>query len=159
METLTTDETQVTFRTARSDDVSAISAMIASEHLPPFFIEDFLDGFIVAELDGTMLACGGVEIYGECAVLRSIVVAPEARGLRLGRRIVELLVKLAIDRGAKDLYLFTMDAWAFWKHVGFADVALDEWREPARACWQYEYISQNRDHEMFAGMHAMWRSA
>ena len=159
MQAQATGEAQVAFRAAARDDLPALSAMIASENLPPFFIEEFLDGFLIGERDATMLACGGVESYGDCAVIRSIVVAPETRGLRLGRHIVDLLIGIAHERAAKDLYLFTMDAWPFWKHLGFEDVALDDWREPARACWQYQYIYQNREHEMFAGIHSMWKAA
>jgi len=150
---------QVTFRGATRDDVPALADMIASENLPPFFIEEFLDGFLIAERGGAMLACGGVESYGDCAVLRSIVVAPEARGLGLGRDIGDRLITVGRERGARHLYLFTMDAWAFWKRLGFEDVGLDEWHEPARACWQWQYISQNREHEMFRGIHSMWKAA
>ena len=155
LDTTRTGEEQATFRAATADDVPAMSALIASENLPPFFIEEFLDGFIVSDRDGAMLACGGVEIYGDCAVIRSIVVAPEGRGLGLGRRAAELLMEQGRERGASEFYLFTMDAWPFWQHLGFADVALDEWADAPRACWQYQYISQNRDHEMFKGMHSM----
>ncbi len=159
MQAQTTGEAQITFRTAAKADVQALTDMIASENLPPFLIEEFLDSFRIAERDGAMLACGGVESYDDCAVLRSIVVAPEARGLRLGRKIVDLLVEIALERRATDFYLFTMDAWPFWKHLGFEDIPLEEWREPAKACWQWQYIGQNRYHKMFQGLHSMWKAA
>src|SRR5438874_7417947 len=95
-----TNAAQAMFRAATADDVPAMSALIASENLPPFFIEEFLDGFILSERDGKMLACGGVEIYGDCAVIRSIVVAPDGRGLGLGRRAAELLMEQGRERGA-----------------------------------------------------------
>jgi amino-acid N-acetyltransferase len=155
MDTLKTNNAQATFRAATADDLPAMSALIASENLPPFFIEEFLDGFIVSERGGEMLACGGVEIYGDCAVIRSIVVAPQGRGVGMGRRAAELLIEHARERGANDFYLFTMDARPFWQHLGFADVSLEGWAGPPRACWQYQYISQNRDDELFKGMHSM----
>jgi hypothetical protein len=40
-----------------------------------------------------------------------------------------------------DVYLFTMDAVAYWKHLGFVRVELSDWREPARKSWQYRFVS------------------
>jgi N-acetylglutamate synthase-like GNAT family acetyltransferase len=134
-----------------------MTEMIAAAELPPIFIEEFLDGFIAAERDGALLACGGVEMYGDCAVIRSVVVDPGARGLGLGGQLAERLMAQACKSGATDLYLFTADAWEFWKRYGFVDVTFEEWREPARACWQYQFLSQNR--EMVSGIHTMWRAA
>jgi N-acetylglutamate synthase-like GNAT family acetyltransferase len=132
--------------------------MIEQANLPPMFIDEFLDGFLVGEREGEILGCGGQEMYGTSAVIRSVVVSPQAQGTGLGGRIARLLLERAREAGASDAYLFTMDAWEFWKHLGFADVALEEWREEPRECWQYVVISQNREMEMFASVHSMWRS-
>jgi N-acetylglutamate synthase-like GNAT family acetyltransferase len=131
-----------------------MAGLIAAADLPPIFIEEFIDGFLAADVDGQVDACGGVELYGDCAVIRSVVVDPSARGLGLGGQLAERLIALAGARGAGDIYLFTQDAWEFWKHYSFIDVALDEWKGPARACWQYQFISQNA--EMAADIHTMW---
>ncbi len=96
--------------------------LIASANLPPLFIEEFLPGFAVVEHEGEIVGCGGLELYGDSGVIRSIVTDEAARGLGLGRRISELLIDDARAFGATDLYLFTMDAWEFWKHLGFVDV-------------------------------------
>lgn len=150
---------EITLRRARPEDVPALAAMIERADLPPMFIEEFLGCFVVAERVGEIVGCGGVETYGECAVIRSVVVEPEAQGLGLGRRLAEALMEKARAAGATDLYLFTADAWAFWQRLGFVDVTFEEWREEPRECWQYVVVSQNRELEMFAGIHTMWRKA
>ena len=147
-------ESETTFRPATLADVPRMAQLIAAAELPPIFIEEFIDGFLAADVAGQVGACGGVEIYDDCAVIRSVVVDPSARGQGLGGELAERLIVLARTRGAGDVYLFTMDAWEFWKRCGFTDVALDEWREPARACWQYQFISQSP--EMAAKIHTMW---
>ena len=147
----------VRFRAATAADVQRLAELIASADLPPAFIEEFLEGFVAAERDGVIVACGGVEMYERCAVIRSVVVDAAARGLGLGRRIAEMLMRNARVAGATDLYLFTVDAVEFWKRAGFADVTFEEWKEPARACWQYQFLSQNP--EIVPGIHTMWRSA
>ena len=147
----------ITFRPARAEDVPHMVALISGANLPPLFIEEYLDGFIAAECDGRMIACGGVEMYEDCAVIRSVVVDEAERGLGLGGRLAEMLMAHACDAGATDLYLFTADALPFWQHYGFAEVTLDDWREPARACWQYQFISQY--HDQMPDVHTMWRKA
>ena len=148
---------QVTFRPACAADVPRMVELIAGANLPPAFVEEYLDGFIAAERDGEIIACGGVEMYEDSAVIRSVVVDEAAQGLGLGRRLAELLMAHARDAGAVDLYLFTADALPFWQQAGFAEVTLEEWREAPRACWQYQFISQNRS--IMPDIHTMWRKA
>lgn len=133
----------VTLRVAGAEDVAQMTALIAEAHLPPLFIDTFLAGFVVAERAGEMLGCGGLEMYGDAGVIRSVVVEPQAQGLGIGRLVSERLIAAAREDGARELYLFTQDARNFWAHLGFADVRLDEWATEPRACWQYQFISQN----------------
>jgi len=144
----------VTVRAARPEDVARMTQLIAEAQLPPLFIEEFLDGFVAAERDGEVIACGGVEVYGPGAVVRSVVVDEHAQGLGLGRLLSERLIDQGRAAGARDFYLFTVDAWPFWQHLGFADVTLDAWIEEPRACWQYQFISQNPG--TIPGMRSMW---
>jgi len=147
----------VTFRGAAAADVPRMTELIAAAALPAVFITEFLDGFVVAERGGEVIACGGVEHYGACAVIRSVVVDPSARGLGVGVEIAGMLMDRARAAAAQDIYLFTAEAQDFWSRLGFVDVTFEEWKEPARACWQYQFLSPNR--EMLPDVHPMWRSA
>ena len=148
---------QVTFRIARADDVPRMAELMAAAHLPPLFIEEHLDGFIAADRAVGLIACGGVEMYEECAVIRSVVVDESARGLGLGGKLAEMLMTNSRNAGATDLYLFTADALPFWQHYGFAEITFEEWQDAPRACWQYQFLSQNRD--AVPDVHTMWRKA
>ncbi|MEK7692635.1 MAG: GNAT family N-acetyltransferase [Chloroflexota bacterium] len=152
-----TSTSDVTFRPARAADVPRMVDLIAGANLPPAFVEEYLDGFIAAERDGETIACGGVEMYAGSAVIRSVVVDDAARGLGIGRRLAELLMAHARAAGAKDLYLFTADALPFWQQCGFVEVTLEDWQDAPRACWQYQFISQNRS--LMPDVHTMWRKA
>lgn len=147
----------VAFRAAHPRDLPRIAELIAAAHLPPLFIEEHLDGFIAAQRDDDLIGCGGVEIYGDCAVIRSVVVDESGRGLGLGGRLAELLMQKGRDAGASDLYLFTADALPFWQHYGFIEVSCSDWKDAARANWQYQFISQNLD--LIPDLHTMWRKA
>lgn len=147
----------VTFRPALPSDVPRMVELMAAAHLPPLFIEEYLDGFIAAELEGAVIACGGIERYDDCAVIRSVVVDDTGRGRGLGGRLAALLMARAREAGASDLYLFTADALPFWRHYDFEEVALEDWKTAPRACWQYQFIAQNRD--LVPDVRSMWRKA
>jgi N-acetylglutamate synthase-like GNAT family acetyltransferase len=125
--------------------------------LPPLFIEEFVPGFLVVEHEGELIGCGGNEIYGDSAVIRSVVVHERARGSGLGGEIARLLTDDARSFGARDLYLFTLDAHDFWLRAGFRDVSLDAWKDEAREQWQYQFCS--RFPEAVHGVYSMWSPA
>ena len=149
--------TNVTFRSAHARDVPRMAELIAAAHLPPLFIEEYLDGFIAAQQGDDLIACGGIEIYDDCGVIRSVVVDESGRGLGLGGRLAELLMEKGRTAGVTDLFLFTADALPFWLHYDFVEVTCDAWKDPARASWQYQFISQNSD--LIPEVHTMWRKA
>ncbi len=145
------------YRRGRPADVTRFAQLIIAGELPPMFIEEFVEGFVAAEHDDVIIGCGGLEVYGDCGVIRSVVVEERARGLRIGERMAELLMDDARAAGVTGLYLFTMHARPFWRRLGFVDTPLDVWRDPPRVSWQYQFISQ---HPQAAGdVHSMWRAA
>lgn len=150
------DQTNVTIEQPVPDDIPSIARLIESADLPPFFIEEFLPGFVIARHNDDLIACGGVEIYDDTCFIRSIVVRPEARGTRLGRRLAELLMDAGRAAGAHDAYLFTMDAWAFWKHLDFVDIDVEAWKPVACQTWQYRFVAPRM--HLFEGIHSMWKS-
>jgi amino-acid N-acetyltransferase len=147
----------VTFRPARARDVPRMAELIAAAHLPPLFIEEYIDGFITAQQGAELIACGGIEIYDDCGVIRSVVVDEAVRGFGLGGKLAELLMAKGREAEVTDLFLFTADALPFWQHYGFVEVTFDDWKDPPRASWQYQFISQN--HDLIPDVHAMWRRA
>ncbi|MBI5287526.1 MAG: GNAT family N-acetyltransferase [Chloroflexi bacterium] len=154
----TSDIAGVTIRRAAPADIPRMVELIAGANLPPLFIAEYLDGFAVGEQDAQVVGCGGIEMYGSSAVIRSIVVDERMRGTGLGRRLSEQLMADAKAAGATDLYLFTADAHDFWKHLGFVDITFDDWRAEARVNWQYQFVSQNAD--LLGGeIYTMWRKA
>jgi len=129
-------------RRGRIEDVPALAELIIHGELPPMFIEEFVEAFCVVEHKGELIGCGGVELYGpDCAVIRSVVAHERARGLGLGGVIGRLLVDDARAYGAKEIYLFTMHALAFWEHLGFQQLELARWRPEVQVNWQYMFCS------------------
>lgn len=69
-----------------------------------------------------LVGSGGLEVYGNTALLRSIAVGEEFRGQLLGKTIVEDIIAKAKDSKIKDLYLLTETAHNYFLKKGFQDV-------------------------------------
>ena len=102
--------------------LSDMAAALTGAALPIDDLEEpRLSPFAFA-LDGRMVGYGGLEIYGDVVLIRSIVVLPEHRGKGVGRRIVELLLAEAGKTGACRGYLLTTDAQGYFADLGFSVV-------------------------------------
>jgi amino-acid N-acetyltransferase len=133
-------------RPAARQDWPAIKRMLLAEGLPPDGAKDHLAHFLVGEQGGQLACAGGLEVYGDAALLRSVVVAPEARGKGLAKRLLADLAALAASLGISRLYLLTTTAESYFSGLGFRRVArsripgqLQQSREfqgacPASAC-------------------------
>jgi amino-acid N-acetyltransferase len=151
------DPAACVYRRGRVEDVPSFAQLIAAGELPPFFIEEFAQGFVAVEHEGDMVGCGGLEVYEEgCGVIRSVVVDERARGMRIGEKIARLLTEDAVATGLTDLYLFTMHARPFWQRLGYVDVSLDAWKQAPRVCWQYQFVA--RYPQASEGIYVMWKT-
>jgi amino-acid N-acetyltransferase len=145
------------YRRSRPSDLAELTRLIIHGDLPPMFIEEFIEGFVAVEHDGEIVGCGGLELYGDSGVIRSVVVDERGRGQRIGEHMTELLMADARSAGLLHLYLFTMHAHEFWLRHGFTDVPLEAWEEPPRVSWQYQFVSQFP--QASSNIYSMWRAA
>jgi amino-acid N-acetyltransferase len=132
----------IALRPARPEDIPEIERLLAAEWLPPMAIVEFLASFWVLENDGHVVGCAGIEIYGEAAVLRSVVVAPELRGTGEGDRLVRTALDYAREHNSKRMYLFTMHAAPFFARHGFVPVTIDDFEASLRESWQYVGLTE-----------------
>ena len=79
--------------------------------------------FFVARLDGEAVGCGGIALEGDWAEVKRMYVRPAARGLQVGRAVLERLEAEARARGAQRLVLETGDvrhaAMRLYERAGF----------------------------------------
>ncbi len=149
---------EIAFRGAVASDVPRMVELIEGAKLPAWQIEEWLEGFVVGEWDGAVVACGGIEVYEDAAVIRSVVVDESLRGQGVGRALAGRLLEDAARAGVRDVYLFTVGAASFWERLGFRELTLSDWREPSRACWQYAYISAHPDEARGWGLVTMGKA-
>lgn len=111
-------------RSARSDDLDAIKALLAENGLPASDITSkLLNDFAVAEdEDGVLVGSVGLERFGASALLRSLVVAQTARNAELGGRLLAHAEDLARASGMSELWLLTTTAADFFLRCGYGAV-------------------------------------
>jgi N-acetylglutamate synthase-like GNAT family acetyltransferase len=150
------DPSACVYRRGRTEDVPALAQLIVAGELPPLFIEEFVQGFVVVDHEGEIVGCGGLEVYDEASgVIRSVVVDERLRGRGVGAKMARLLTEEAQAAGITDLYLFTMHAHPFWQRLGYVDVQLAAWKQAPRVSWQYQFLY--RYPEASRGIFVMWR--
>ncbi|HYJ79351.1 MAG TPA: arsenic resistance N-acetyltransferase ArsN2 [Longimicrobiaceae bacterium] len=113
---------------AGTADLPGVVALLDDARLPAAGIEQhFPAGFFVARgADGELVGAAGVEVYGGVGLLRSVVVAPPARGTGLGETLSRAVMELAAERGVRELYLLTTSADGYFPRLGFARVARED---------------------------------
>ena len=123
----------------------AISALLASYHLPDVELDRWIEHIIVAERDGRLVGCGGLEVYPEdaCGLVRSM--AAEERGDGLGTSILNWAFDHARELGLTQLFLFTVDARGFYLRFGFNDATLEDFPLTSRQSFQYQFVRANGD--------------
>ncbi|MEM8766721.1 MAG: arsenic resistance N-acetyltransferase ArsN2 [Pseudomonadota bacterium] len=109
------------FQPLRAEQLPAALELLTDAALPTDDVDETLvEGFIGwSDEEGKLTAMGGLERYGEHALLRSVVVAPAARGGGLAQALVTKLEADARARGIRRLFLLTESAEGFFLKLGF----------------------------------------
>ncbi|MBU9512553.1 arsenic resistance N-acetyltransferase ArsN2 [Burkholderia multivorans] len=113
-------------RPATVADLASIERLLLQCDLPIIGASDHLHNFVVAIDGSTMCGCGGVEHYGEAALLRSIAVAEHVRDAGLGRAIVSQLIARSRAWNVRSMVLLTTTAAGYFAHLGFERITRDQ---------------------------------
>lgn len=115
-------------RPATVTDFDGIRALLEACGLPSSDLTaEGLDGFHVAISDAGIVGVAGLEQVGDAALLRSVAVDPQLRGLGLGACLVDATLAVAQTRSVRALYLIPNDesAYAFFARRGFTRIERD----------------------------------
>ncbi len=110
-------------RAAKPSDRADVEALLVAARLPTEGVAEHFGSFFVVEEEGRVMGAAGLEAYGPDVLLRSVVIAKEARGAGVGSRLTRRAVDEARARGARAVYLLTTTAASFFPRFGFERVA------------------------------------
>ena len=116
--------------------------LLSNAGLPTADLEQNQIGeFLVVLGQGRVLGMIGLQCFGPCALLRSLVIDETVRGSGLGARLVADLEAKALAQDVQELWLLTIDANAFFERLGYrvanresAPISIAASREFAELC-------------------------
>src|ERR1700722_16996355 len=98
----------------------SVVALLEAEGPPASDLtEAHLEHFFFTGSDGAPSALVGLEIYGEAALLRSLIVNAAARTQGLGSALVLHAEEYAAAHQVRALYLLTTSAETYFEHRGY----------------------------------------
>jgi amino-acid N-acetyltransferase len=109
-------------RQAEPTDLPDVLALLAEAKLPTEGVAEHFQTFFVFDDGGRIVASAGLELRGHTALLRSLAVAPAARGTGLGAAVLRRVLHEARGRAA-GVYALTTTAEAYLSRFGFERVA------------------------------------
>jgi amino-acid N-acetyltransferase len=104
----------------KKDRISAIELLVENE-LPVSDLDESKMLFVLKK-ENSIIGTGGLEIFDECALLRSVSLKREERGKNLGRYITRQLESFAKNRSVNCIYLLTTTAKDFFTKEGYIEV-------------------------------------
>jgi amino-acid N-acetyltransferase len=121
---------QVEIRRARTSDVKAIRALVdtytADRRLlskaTVTLYEQVQEFWVAVTPDGEPVGCGALHVMWEdLAEIRTVAVAPEYRGHKIGHRIVTELLNVARELGVARVFCLTFET-RFFASFGFVPI-------------------------------------
>jgi len=131
-------ESKMRIEPATQADMAEVYALLESEGLPTGDLADGICNLIVMrDKDGGIAGVGGIEFYGNQALLRSLCVKPEFRGKGIGTRLTAALVRMARAQGCKEAFVLTETAEGFARQRGFTVVNRSQVKGPVTESSQF----------------------
>nr|WP_057927096.1 arsenic resistance N-acetyltransferase ArsN2 [Burkholderia ambifaria] len=125
-------------RSAALSDLAAIEALLRASNLPVAGVAAHLEHFVVLADPPAVTGCGGIEYYGDFALIRSIAVASDAQRNGHGRAIVARLIAACRAREVQSIGLLTTTAEDYFAGLGFVPVARKDVPRPLLASSQFQ---------------------
>ena len=110
-----------------SADLPVIQSLLKDAGLPfEDLTEKHLDDLIVATDSSGIVGAVGLEMYGEDALLRSLVVRADRRTAGIGDQLLSAIENAAIDEDISSLVLLTTTAKDYFAKRGFREIRRDD---------------------------------
>jgi amino-acid N-acetyltransferase len=119
----------------RLDD---IERLLAANGLPSADVRSGSAQFYVAAAGGGVVGTGGLELYGDAGLLRSVAVREAAQRSGVGTAVCDELEERARAEGTTELYLLTTTAADFFADRGYGAVERSEAPPDIRETTQFE---------------------
>ncbi len=127
-------------RAATEGDLAFTRLLLEQAGLPTGDLAASKPSFTVFREDGRVVAAGALQAFGSAALLRSVVVAGDRRGVGLGQAIVQALEKQAHATRVGRLILLTQTAAEFFARLGYRSIERIDVPEDVRGSEEFRSL-------------------
>lgn len=125
---------------AGEDRLDDVERLLAANDLPSEDVRPGPAQFYVASAGDGVVGTGGLELYGDAGLLRSVAVRDSARGAGVGTAVCEYLEETARAEGVEALYLLTTTAADFFADRGYVETERVDAPAAIRGTTQFEEL-------------------
>lgn len=127
-------------RKVDASSLGDLKAFLRQNKLP--FDDVSLDGnaFFIYSDGNEIVGSGGIEFYGDYALLRSIAVAPALRQAGRGKEIVHDIIEIAKGKSSRRVYLLTETAPVFFERLGFVKQQREDAPEEIKSSSEFSSV-------------------
>jgi amino-acid N-acetyltransferase len=118
----------------------AVIELLKAEKLPVEDLPASLEHFVTSKENGMLTGVGGLEIYGNYGLLRSLAVHPEHRNKGIAGTLLSDIENRARAIGLHQLFLLTETAAAYFSAKGFSQVSRELVPEEIRSSSEFSNI-------------------
>ncbi len=118
-----------------------MAALLQEAALPSRYIKEHLDHFLVLRAGSVVRGCGGLEIYADSCLLRSLVVDPLYRRSGWGAALLRELIASARRLGVGEIIALTSTAVPFLQDFSFVEIERASICDAVGNSWQFEEAS------------------
>lgn len=133
----------ITHQLIKSDrDLDSLRDFLRVNQLPAddLKLSDSLYLSYTADSHEELVGSGGLEFYGNKALLRSLAVSQAMRSQSLGKQIVENLMQLVKEKDIKEIYLLTLTAYYFFLKLGFTEINRNDVPEEIKSSTEFSQV-------------------
>lgn len=120
-------------RNATTSDLETVLELLEVAKLPTAGVKENIQNFKLEFDHQTLLGCAGLEIHGQTALLRSVVVNATERNQGIGARLVRSILEHARTQRLLRIFLLTETAEHYFPRFGFKQVSRAEIPESLQA--------------------------
>ena len=110
---------ELTIHQANSGYLTEIKKILRSHNLPNDDIDDHIDNFIVAKINGSVIGVIGVQFFNKLALLRSFGVINNYQHSGIGTILYNEMLKKMKNQLISEVFLLTISAESYFLKKGF----------------------------------------
>ena len=129
---------EIVFRNAAPSDWHQIAQLLQSADLPLDGAQEHIANFVLAYNAEKLIGCAGLEVYGECGLLRSVAVEEEERGKGLGIKLTDEILKRAKENRLRSVVLLTETAQNFFPKFRFRVIRREDAPAPVKESVEFK---------------------